>query len=40
MYEPRWRAALSQFSEDELLSAARVLDALRGMFDDLAEGDL
>jgi DNA-binding MarR family transcriptional regulator len=36
-YEPRWREALSQFSEDELVSATRVLDALRGMFDDLAE---
>lgn len=37
MYEPRWRAALSRFSEDELGSATRVLDALRGMFDELAE---
>ena len=36
-YEPRWRAALSQFSDDELVSATRVLDALRGMFDELAE---
>lgn len=36
-YEPRWREALSQFSEDELVSATRVLHALRGMFDDLAE---
>lgn len=37
MYEPRWRAALSQFTEEELVSATRVLDALRRMFDDLAE---
>ena len=36
-YEPRWRAALSQFSEEELVSATRVLDALHGMFDELAE---
>ena len=36
-YEPRWRAALSQFSHDELVSATRVLDALREMFDELAE---
>jgi DNA-binding MarR family transcriptional regulator len=38
-YEPRWRAALSQFSEEELTSAARVLEALRVMFDDLAEAE-
>jgi DNA-binding MarR family transcriptional regulator len=36
-YEPRWRAALSEFSQEELVSATRVLDALRGMFDELAE---
>lgn len=36
-YEPRLRAALSQFSQDELSNAARVLDALRHMFDELAE---
>jgi MarR family transcriptional regulator, organic hydroperoxide resistance regulator len=39
MYEPRWRGALSEFSEDELISATRVLDALRGMFDELADTD-
>jgi DNA-binding MarR family transcriptional regulator len=39
MYEPRWRAALSQFSPEELSSATRVLDALRGMFDELAEAE-
>lgn len=38
-YEPRWRAALKNFSEDELRSAAAVLDALRGMFDELAEAE-
>jgi DNA-binding MarR family transcriptional regulator len=36
-YEPRWRAALEQFSEEELTSAARVLEALRELFDGLAE---
>jgi DNA-binding MarR family transcriptional regulator len=38
-YEPRWRAALAGFTQDELHTATRVLDALRGMFDDLAESD-
>ncbi len=36
-YEPRWRKALSEFSQDELISATRVLEALREMFDQLAE---
>lgn len=36
-YEPLWRAALERFSEEELLTAADVLDALRQMFDQLAE---
>jgi DNA-binding MarR family transcriptional regulator len=36
-YEPRWRAALEGFSEEELRSAAAVLDALREMFDELAD---
>jgi hypothetical protein len=36
-YEPRWRAALERFSDDELLTAAEVLDALRRMFDEFAE---
>lgn len=35
-YEPRWRAALKEFSEDELLTAAAVLRRLREMFDELA----
>jgi DNA-binding MarR family transcriptional regulator len=33
-HEPRWRAALDEFTEDELLTAARVLDAIRTMFDE------
>jgi DNA-binding MarR family transcriptional regulator len=36
-YEPRWRTALSEFTEEELASTARVLDALREMFDELAD---
>jgi DNA-binding MarR family transcriptional regulator len=36
-YEPRWRAALEEFSADDLLTAAAVLDRVRGMFDELAE---
>jgi DNA-binding MarR family transcriptional regulator len=37
MYEPRFRAALEPFSEEELASAAHVLDALRQLFDELSE---
>jgi DNA-binding MarR family transcriptional regulator len=33
-YEPRWRSALDEFSDEELLTAARVMDAIRTMFDD------
>lgn len=36
-YEPRWRAALERFSDDELGTAAEVLEALRQMFEELAE---
>ena len=36
-YEPRWREALSEFSEAELLAAAAVLDRLRLLFDDIAD---
>lgn len=36
-YEPRWRAALDEFGEDELLTAAAVLDGVRTMFDELAD---
>lgn len=35
--EPRWREALSEFSEDELDAAARVLDRLADFFTDLLE---
>jgi DNA-binding MarR family transcriptional regulator len=38
-YEPRWRAALEGFSAEELLTAARVLEAVRELFDGLAEAD-
>ena len=33
--EPRWRAALSDFSDDELSAAAAVLNRLRELFDEL-----
>jgi DNA-binding MarR family transcriptional regulator len=36
-YEPPWRAALSEFSEEELQTAAAVLDSVRRMFDELVE---
>jgi DNA-binding MarR family transcriptional regulator len=36
-YEPRWRAALAEFSDDELLTAAAVLDRLRAMFDEVVD---
>ena len=35
-YERRWRAALKQFNDEELLTAAAVLDRVRAMFDELA----
>jgi DNA-binding MarR family transcriptional regulator len=38
-YEPRWRATLERFSDEELLSAANVLEALRQMFDEFAESE-
>ena len=38
-YEPRWRAALKAFSEEELLTAAAVLDRVRAMFDELSDQD-
>lgn len=38
-YERRWRSALKQFSDEELLAAAAVLDRVRGMFDELAGED-
>jgi DNA-binding MarR family transcriptional regulator len=36
-YEPRWRAAVSEFSEEELWATAAVLDRLRAMFDEIAD---
>ena len=36
LIEPRWRAALAGFSDDELLTASAVLDRVRDMFDELA----
>jgi len=38
-YEPRFRAALQDFSDEELHSAVGVLEALRQMFDHLAESE-
>jgi len=38
-YEPRWRAALEEFSDEQLLTAASVLEALREMFDELVDED-
>jgi DNA-binding MarR family transcriptional regulator len=38
-YELRWRAALEQFSDEELLTTARVLDAVRQLFDEFADSD-
>ncbi len=35
-YERRWRSALKEFSEEELETAAAVLDRVRAMFDELA----
>jgi DNA-binding MarR family transcriptional regulator len=37
-FAPRWTAALAEFSEDELRTAAAVLDRIHGMFDDLRPG--
>jgi DNA-binding MarR family transcriptional regulator len=36
-YEPRWHTAMERFSDDELLTAGEVLDALRQMFDEFAD---
>lgn len=35
--EPAWRTALAEFSEEQLLTAAAVLDALSGCFSAVAE---
>jgi MarR family transcriptional regulator, organic hydroperoxide resistance regulator len=37
LYEPRWRAAFAEFSEQELQTTATVLDRMAEMFDDLGE---
>ena len=39
MYEPHWQAALGRFSKDELMTASAVLDALREMFEALADSE-
>jgi DNA-binding MarR family transcriptional regulator len=39
-YEPRWRAATANFNQDELQTAARVLEALGQMFDEFAESEV
>jgi DNA-binding MarR family transcriptional regulator len=36
-YEPLWRAAFAEFSEQELRSAAAVLDRMAALFDDLED---
>ena len=36
-FEPRFRAALEGFSEDELVVAAAVLDRLRDLFEEIAD---
>ncbi|MBV9465159.1 MAG: MarR family transcriptional regulator [Solirubrobacterales bacterium] len=38
-FERRFREALGQFSDEQLLSAAAVLDRLRQMFDEPADAD-
>jgi MarR family transcriptional regulator, organic hydroperoxide resistance regulator len=35
-FEPLWRAALAEFTDDELVIAAAILERLRAMFDELA----
>jgi DNA-binding MarR family transcriptional regulator len=36
LFEPRWRAALSEFSEADLRAAAAVFDRIRDLFDQFA----
>jgi DNA-binding MarR family transcriptional regulator len=36
LFEPRWRAALADFSDQDLLTASAILDRIREMFDELA----
>jgi DNA-binding MarR family transcriptional regulator len=37
LLEPRWRQALAEFTDQDLLTAAAILDRIREMFDELAE---
>ena len=37
LIEPRWRAALAEFSDRDLRTAAAILDGIREVFDELAE---
>jgi DNA-binding MarR family transcriptional regulator len=37
LFEPRWRAALAEFSDQDLLTAAAILDRISEMFEELAE---
>jgi DNA-binding MarR family transcriptional regulator len=37
LLEPRWRAALSEFSDRDLRTGAAILDRITEMFDELAE---
>jgi MarR family transcriptional regulator, organic hydroperoxide resistance regulator len=37
-FAPRWEAALAEFSDDDLRTAAAVLDRLHGMFDEIRPG--
>jgi DNA-binding MarR family transcriptional regulator len=37
LFEPRWRAALADFSDQDLLTASAILDRIGEMFDELAE---
>jgi MarR family transcriptional regulator, organic hydroperoxide resistance regulator len=36
-FEPRWQAALTEFSDEQLLTAAAVLDRLRELFDEIEQ---
>ena len=36
-FEPRFRAAVAEFTDEDLLVAARVLERLRGLFEELAD---
>jgi DNA-binding MarR family transcriptional regulator len=36
-FEPKWRAALADFDDEQLLTAAAILDRLRTVFEDIGE---